>query len=133
MSKLWVVVPAFNEESGIGKTLDALAAQQDSDFTLLVVDNNSTDGTAAAVTEFAAAHPSMRIELIGEQEKGTGAASDTCMRYAIAAGAIRLARTDADCLPAPDWTARVNAAFDALELNVPRLLPTAAEVLEAEP
>ena len=31
------------------------------------------------------------------------------------------------------WTTTVNAAFDALELNVPRLLPTAAEVLEAEP
>lgn len=31
------------------------------------------------------------------------------------------------------WTTTVSSAFDALELNVPRLLPTAAEVLEAEP
>lgn len=31
------------------------------------------------------------------------------------------------------WTTSVEAAFDALESSVPRLLPTAAEVLEAEP
>ncbi len=31
------------------------------------------------------------------------------------------------------WTTTVEAAFDALELSVPRMRPTAAEVLEAEP
>lgn len=31
------------------------------------------------------------------------------------------------------WTTSVGGAFDALEASVPRMLPTAAEVLEAEP
>jgi len=31
------------------------------------------------------------------------------------------------------WTTSVDAAFDALESAVPRMLPTAGEVLEAEP
>jgi glycosyltransferase involved in cell wall biosynthesis len=31
---LWVVVPAYNEERGIGATLRALQAQQDRDFRL---------------------------------------------------------------------------------------------------
>ncbi|MBW0124044.1 glycosyltransferase family A protein, partial [Pseudonocardia oceani] len=108
---LWVVVPAFDEAAGIGATLDALAAQQDRDFRLVVVDNASTDGTADVVR----AHP-LPVEVVVEPQRGTGAAADTGMRWAIAAGATHLARTDADCLPAPDWTARVKAAFAELDL-----------------
>lgn len=128
MTKLWVIVPAYNEERGITATLEALAAQHDGDFTLVVVDNNSTDGTAGVVRGFAAAHPEMRIHLIDEPQKGTGAASDTGMRYAIAAGALRLARTDADCLPARDWIERVNAGFDSgLQLVSGQLVPRTDE------
>ncbi|MFE3192188.1 glycosyltransferase [Nocardia sp. NPDC059240] len=128
MNELWVIVPAYNEEHGITATLTALAGQQDRDFTLLVVDNNSTDATAKVVREFADTRPDLRIELIGEPCKGTGAAADTGMRHAIAAGAIRLARTDADCLPAPDWTARVRAGFDSgLRLISGQLIPRTDE------
>ncbi|WP_330184615.1 glycosyltransferase family 2 protein [Nocardia sp. NBC_01503] len=128
MNELWVIVPAYNEEHGITATLEALAAQRDRDFTLVVVDNNSTDGTANVVSAFAAAHPDMRVELVTETQKGTGAASDTGMRHAIAAGAVRLARTDADCLPYPDWTARIDAAFDSgLRLVSGQLIPRTDE------
>ncbi|MFJ6718890.1 MULTISPECIES: glycosyltransferase family 2 protein [unclassified Streptomyces] len=107
---LWVVVPAHQEEARIGDTLRALARQRDRDFTLLVVDNASADGTAAVAREFAARAP-FTVEVIEEPEKGVGCAVDTGFRYAIAQGATLLARTDADCLPRPGWTA---AARDAL-------------------
>jgi glycosyltransferase involved in cell wall biosynthesis len=114
---LWVVVPAYNEATGIGPTLRTLSTQDDRDFTLLVVDNNSTDGTADVVR-------AAGVRVITETQKGTGAAADTGMRYAIAHGATLLARTDADCLPCPDWTARIRAAFaDGLELVAGQLLP----------
>ncbi|MFG2930941.1 glycosyltransferase family 2 protein [Streptomyces achromogenes] len=58
MSALWVVVPAHQEAARIGATLDALAAQRDRDFTLVVMDNASTDGTAAIAHDFAAGRPS---------------------------------------------------------------------------
>lgn len=128
MNELWVIVPAYNEEHGIAGTLSALAGQQDRDFTLLVVDNNSTDATVKVVRDFADAHPGLRVEVITEPRKGTGAAADTGMRHAIAAGATRLARTDADCLPAPDWTARIRAAFDSgLRLISGQLIPRTDE------
>ncbi|MET9491737.1 glycosyltransferase family 2 protein [Nocardia sp. NPDC006630] len=128
MSELWVIVPAYNEVHGITRTLEALAAQQDRDFILVVVDNDSTDGTASVVRDFARMHPELRIELVSESRKGTGAAADTGMRYAIAAGALRLARTDADCLPFPDWTARIHAAFDSgLQLISGQLIPRTDE------
>ena len=108
---LFVVVPFLNEEAGILATLEALAAQTDAAFSLVLVDNGSTDATRAVIESFHAAHAGMRIEVIDEPEKGTGAAADTGFRHAIARGAAVVARTDADCLPAPDWVASARAAL----------------------
>ncbi|MGA3541149.1 glycosyltransferase [Micromonosporaceae bacterium DT194] len=112
MTALWVVVPAYNEQARLGDTLAALAAQTDLDFTLLVIDNGSTDGTAQVVGDFAAGAP-MPVRLLHEPQKGVGAAVDTGFRHAAAAGARLLLRTDADCLPRPGWVAAGRAAFAA--------------------
>ena len=103
-ARLWVVVPAYNEADRLADTLRALAAQTDTDFTLLVVDNGSTDGTASVARSFGA-------QVLVEPEKGVGCAVDTGFRHAIAAGAVHLARTDADCLPAPGWVAAARRAL----------------------
>lgn len=120
-----MVVPAYNEAAGITATLRALAEQDDRDFSLVVVDNASTDGTADVVRSFGFPGD---LHVVHEPHKGTGAAADTGMRFAIARGATHLARTDADCLPAPDWTARVRAAFrSGLQLIGGRLRPRTDE------
>ncbi|SDT71238.1 Glycosyl transferase family 2 [Streptomyces sp. TLI_053] len=110
MTALWVIVPAYREEARITATLNALAAQRDREFTLLVADNGSTDGTVGAVRAFAARAP-FPVEVLVEPEKGVGSAVDTAFRHAIANGATLLARTDADCLPAPGWTAAARAGL----------------------
>ncbi|BFU43663.1 glycosyltransferase family A protein [Krasilnikovia sp. MM14-A1004] len=107
---MWVVVPAYNEAGRIAQTLDALAAQTDTDFTLLVVDNGSADGTADIARGFAARAP-FPVHVLVEREKGVGCAVDTGFRHAIAHGATLLARTDADCLPRPDWLAAARAGL----------------------
>ncbi len=101
---LWVIVPAFDEAARIGDTLAALAGQTDRDFTLLVVDNGSTDGTVDMVR-------AAGVAVLVEPEKGVGCAVDTGFRHAIAAGATLLARTDADCLPGPGWVAAARAGL----------------------
>jgi glycosyltransferase involved in cell wall biosynthesis len=108
VTELWVVVPAYNEAGRIGQTLRALAAQTDTDFELLVVDNGSTDHTAAIARAFRAPFP---VHVLVEPEKGVGCAVDTGFRHAIAAGATLLARTDADCLPRPGWLAAARAGL----------------------
>ncbi|WP_241661390.1 AMP-binding protein [Thermomonospora catenispora] len=126
--KLWVVVPAYNEAAGITATLEAIARQHRRPDGVVVVDNASTDGTAAVVREFAAAHPELRLELLHESQKGTGSAADTGMRHAIACGATHLARTDADCIPPPHWTAAIARAFsDGLEMVAGGLRPRTDE------
>jgi glycosyltransferase involved in cell wall biosynthesis len=111
MTALWVVVPAHQEALRIGATLDALAAQHDPDYHLVVVDNASTDATAAIARDFARRAP-FPVDVIGEPDKGVGCAVDTGFRYAIGHGAVLLARTDADCLPHPGWTAAARARLE---------------------
>ena len=108
---LAVVVPAYNEAASIGGTLDALAAQTDHGFRLIVVDNASTDDTAAVVRRFAVTAP-FPVEVVTEAEPGAGTAADTGFRHAATTGATLLARTDADCRPAPDWVATLRAYLD---------------------
>jgi glycosyltransferase involved in cell wall biosynthesis len=108
--RFWVVVPAYNEAATIGATLGALAAQTDIGFGLVVVDNNSIDGTGEVVRRFAVTAP-FPVEVVSESAPGAGAAADTGFRYAIGRGAGWLARTDADCLPAPTWVATAKAVL----------------------
>ncbi|MCU1412587.1 MAG: hypothetical protein JWR04_3294 [Rhodoglobus sp.] len=117
--RLAVVVPVYNEAAGIAATLDALEAQVDSDFDVWFVDNASTDASAAVI----AARGHARWHIVQEPQKGTGAAADTGMRAAIAAGATLLARTDADCLPRADWTAAVRRSLGTLGLVGGELVP----------
>jgi glycosyltransferase involved in cell wall biosynthesis len=110
----WVTVPALDEARGIGATLDALAAQTLRPLVVCIVDNGSRDATVAVVRAWAASlvaaggqRRGLGVRLVSEPEKGTGAASDTGMRVAAAAGARYLLRTDADSLPRPGWAARM--------------------------
>lgn len=130
MSGFFVVVPYYDEERGILPTLEALAAQSDGDFTLVLVDNGSTDGSAAVVEAFARRHPELAVRRIHEPQKGTGAAADTGFRDAIAQGARIVARTDADCLPDRDWVRNLKRAFhdDGLEFVGGKIRPRTDEV-----
>jgi uncharacterized protein (DUF983 family) len=58
---LLVVIPARNEASRIGPTLDALLADPCPTLSILVVDDRSTDGTAALVDERAARDARLRL------------------------------------------------------------------------
>ncbi|HKU34989.1 MAG TPA: glycosyltransferase [Paenarthrobacter sp.] len=129
---LCIAVPMLNEEKLVRQTLESLAAQDYRDFTVVVVDNGSTDGSCRIVAAFAEENPGMDIRLLHEAEKGTGAAADTGMRFGVDHGARWLARTDADCLAADDWTARIVAGFEAgLELIAGQLVPRSDEGITA--
>ena len=127
---MYVVVPFYNEAAGMRATLDALAGQSDPAFTLILVDNASSDHGADVASEFARQHPEMMMEVIVEPTKGTGAAADTGFRYAIGRGASHIARTDADCLPQRDWVRNLKRAFqdDGLEFVAGKIKPRTDDI-----
>lgn len=124
MTALFVVVPCYQEERLLPATLEALAAQHDTGFELILVDNGSTDGTLDVMRRFAGSAP-FPVHLLQEPQKGTGAAADTGFRAAIALGAQWIARTDADCVPHPTWTGRARHALATrgLEFAAGRIRP----------
>jgi glycosyltransferase involved in cell wall biosynthesis len=129
--EFFVVVPVFNEAAGLPSTLAALAGQSDRDFTLVIVDNASTDASVGVARAFAATSDSPPTIVIQEPVKGTGAAADTGFRYAIGQGARWIARTDADCLPRADWVRNLKRALvgDGLEFVAGKIKPRADERL----
>jgi glycosyltransferase involved in cell wall biosynthesis len=129
-STFFVVVPCYQEERSLPSMLRALSAQTDRAFTLVLVDNGSTDRSVEIVRAHARV-ADFPVEIIHEVQKGTGAAADTGFRHAIARGATWIARTDADCLPAPDWIAKLKQALvqDGLEFVAGRIAPRRDEQL----
>ncbi len=61
--KLSVVIPAYNEEETVSETVNGLISalsREEIDHEVIVVDDSSTDGTAAVVAEIAKEHPRVR-------------------------------------------------------------------------
>lgn len=101
-----VVVAARNEAARLPALLDALAAQTHAPFEAVVVDDASTDETAALVEARAAADPRFRLVRVAEHEadeSGMPRKKHALTLGIAAARHDRLAFTDADCIPPPDW------------------------------
>jgi len=100
-----VVIPAYNEEKYIGRCLEALLTQTypRDQFEIIVVDNNSTDRTAAIAS-------GMGAIVIHEPRKGIGQARQT---GALAARGEIIASTDADTVVPPNWLERIACRFAA--------------------
>ncbi len=100
--KVSVLIPAFNEEKYITKTLEAIIRQHYPDLEVIVINNASTDLTEEMVREFIKKNPSATglIKVVYEAKQGTNYARE-CGRK-LATGAV-IAQLDADCIPAPNW------------------------------
>jgi glycosyltransferase involved in cell wall biosynthesis len=103
-----VIVPVRNRRELLRQTLDALAAQEFTDFEVIVVDDGSTDGSAEEAERDAAAGRDVRVV------PGTGEGAVTARQLGVkeARGDI-LAFTDSDCIPAPAWLRGTVAAIEA--------------------
>jgi len=99
-----VIIPAFNEEKTISQTLGSVLRQNfpRRQYEIIVVNNSSTDKTAAMVKKFPA------VKLIHEPKQG--------YVYALRRGAKEasgeiLVFTDADTIVPPDWLSRYQKAY----------------------
>ena len=105
-----IIIPTFNERDNIGLLIDALQSQFPSlahEMHILVVDDNSPDGTAEVVRELR--HRYANLHLIEGRKAGLGAAYIRGMRFAL------------DVLQA-DVIFEMDADFSHKPEDVPRLL-----------
>jgi glycosyltransferase involved in cell wall biosynthesis len=61
MLRFAVVIPTYNEEAFIGQTLASLMAQTQLPEQIIVVNDGSTDTTAAIVASLAARYPQIQL------------------------------------------------------------------------
>jgi glycosyltransferase involved in cell wall biosynthesis len=108
--KVTVAIPTYNRADFLRQTLAGLVAQQfpRDHFEILVIDNNSTDHTAAVVAEFASAQPAPRY--LREEKQGLDHARNRAVHEA--RGEI-IVFGDDDILVKPDWLAQLTVPLIA--------------------
>jgi dolichol-phosphate mannosyltransferase len=107
--KALLIIPTYNEIENIGRIIPAVLGQSP-DLEVLVMDDNSPDGTAQAVKDLMESEP--RVHLIERPGKmGLGSAYVTGFKYALQRDYAYVLEMDADFSHNPD--------------DLPRLLETA--------
>ena len=97
-----IVVPAYNEAAYLGRALDSLLHQDfNGRYEVIVVDNNSTDGTAAVAAQYG-------VSVVKEPQQGVCAARQRGVDCAT--GEIIIS-TDADTTQPRDWLRTIDARF----------------------
>ena len=99
--KILIIIPTYNEKENIGKIIP-LVLEKDPRIEVLVVDDNSPDGTAKIVEELNSNNS--RIKLIRRAEKtGLGTAYITGFHYALENGYDCIFEMDSDFSHNPDY------------------------------
>ena len=109
-----VLICTYNRAALLGQTLEALSQATAPDacsVEVVVVDNNSTDGTPAIVRRAAASCP-WPVQYVHERQQGKGFALNAGL--SVSRGDI-IALTDDDVLPDADWLVRTLANFRSAE------------------
>jgi len=97
-----IIIPAYNEERYLGRCLDAIAAQIEKPYEVVVIDNGSADKTAEVAGQYSF------VTVLSEPKKGRVFARNK--GFMGATGEL-LARIDADAILPADWTQQVASYY----------------------
>ena len=124
--RVGIVVPARNAAAFIGTALHSVVAQSHADWSMVVVDDGSTDDSAT----IAAGFRDSRIRLIRQPAVGVSAARNAGLAHTDAEAVLFL---DADDWLAPDGLARLVGALAAAAAAVAAVGPHAFVTATAVP
>ncbi|MBM4053344.1 MAG: polyprenol monophosphomannose synthase [Planctomycetes bacterium] len=109
--KTYVMIPTYNERENIGKLIQEIVNLKISDLHIVVVDDNSPDGTAKEVQKYASKHPEIEL-LLRTTNRGRGSAGIAGFQYALDHGADYIVEMDADFSHHPKY---IPAMLNALQ------------------
>lgn len=111
-----LVIPTYNERENISRLIPALEEvfkrRPEHDFSILIVDGNSPDGTAGEVEQFSNEYPNVHL-LLEKEKRGLGAAYIYGFRHAMEdLDADVLIEMDADFQHDPEDIPRMVSALE---------------------
>jgi dolichol-phosphate mannosyltransferase len=116
--KTTIVIPTYNEAENLPKLAQALFSLPIDGLGLLVIDDNSSDGTGRIADELAEKH-SGRFEVLHRPGKmGLGTAYVTGFQMAVKAGADVVGQMDADFSHPPEKLVEMVAALTTCDVVV---------------
>jgi dolichol-phosphate mannosyltransferase len=102
----WLVLPTYNEAENVEPLVEAARAKLPPSAQLLVVDDNSPDGTGEIADRLAERHENVRV-LHRAQKEGLGPAYIAGFRAALAGGAGLVLEMDSDFSHDPAYLPRL--------------------------
>jgi dolichol-phosphate mannosyltransferase len=99
---LTVIIPTYNEAENLPRLVSALFDLPLENLSLLVVDDNSPDGTGELAEMLAFEHPGCISVLHRRAKAGLGTAYISGFQYALKSGATAIAQMDADFSHPPE-------------------------------
>lgn len=117
MPRTLLAIATYNERENLPPLVEAILALGLPELDILVVDDNSPDGTGRLADELAAAHPNLSV-LHRPGKLGLGTAHVAAMRAAIERGYDFLATMDADFSHHPRYLPAILAARERADLVI---------------
>jgi dolichol-phosphate mannosyltransferase len=114
--KSLVIIPTYNERDNLTVLLSQVLSQDD-ELDVLIVDDNSPDGTGVLADELAAGQPRIKV-LHRERKEGLGSAYVRGFEYALGVGYERVVQMDADFSHSPQDLPRLMERANSADLVI---------------
>lgn len=113
----WVILPTYNEAENIGPMVEALEPKLSDGDRILIVDDNSPDGTGDLADTIAAENPRVQV-LHRTAKEGLGPAYLAGFRVALDGGADLIIQMDADFSHDPAYLPRLISSSELADLVI---------------
>lgn len=114
MNETLVILPTYNERNNLPRLVEGILALQ-TKLDILVVDDNSPDGTGEVADDLSRKHPELRV-LHRPGKQGLGRAYLAGFKWGLARGYEFLFEMDADHSHSPDQLPEIRAAAEECDL-----------------
>jgi dolichol-phosphate mannosyltransferase len=114
---VWVILPTYNEAENLERIVGAVVEQLPASRRVLIVDDNSPDGTGEIADRLAVSDGSIAV-LHRERKEGLGPAYLAGFRVALDGGAERIIEMDADFSHDPAFLPKLIEATEDADLVI---------------